>query len=318
MKNKKGFVPSQIIFAATEACNLHCSHCFVSQTPAKLDYEDAIKFLESCKDSCINTVGFSGGEPFLASDFICKVSEYACKNDFLFDRIMTNGVWWNTQNQLVEILTRVYNSGYDGKIGLSYDSFHNQPYSKILAFIKTVYSIWNNTSMIEIQSVISDNPNDKIQDLENFEKLSEDLNTEVSLNLDKTGKGIIVLQNDQIFLPIYRTEQSFSSEDKRAWNSKKWFKDDFCEGPGQILFVHSNGNIVPCCGFANENEKLVIGSITDNLQTVLKNACSNKMVELCYTNGLSKAIKICKKNKIRIPGKTTDICAFCDFVCKNL
>ena len=115
MENKKGFAPTQIIFAATEACNLHCSHCFVSQTPAKLNYEDAIIFLESCKDSCINTVGFSGGEPFLAMDFLVEVIKYCIDNAYNFGRIMTNGLWWQSKEELTEKLTILKEAGYDGK-----------------------------------------------------------------------------------------------------------------------------------------------------------------------------------------------------------
>lgn len=318
MKKGQGFNPTEIIFSVTDACNLHCPHCFVSRNAKKLSPEKAISFLKTCKDSSIDTIGFSGGEPFLNLDFILKISKYASQNDFMFDRIMTNGVWWMTETELRDTLKKLYDSGYDGKIGLSYDSFHNQNYSKILTFINSVYKIWNNYSMIEIQSVINDNPDDKIQDLENFEQLSEDLDCAVSLNLDnKTGKGTILLENENIFLPIYREIQSFTAEDPRTWKSKKWFKDDYCQGPGQILFVHPNESIAPCCGFANENTALQIGNINQPLEQVLQKAESNKMVNICYTQGLFTQVKACKKNGTKIPGKTMDICAFCDFICKQ-
>ena len=83
--------------------------------------------------------------------------------------------------------------------------------------------------------------------------------------------------------------------DERAWKSRKWFKDDFCEGPGQVLFVHSDGNIAPCCGFANENKELFIGTVSENYQQIMENARHNKMVKICYENGLSKKIKELKR-----------------------
>lgn len=316
MKKGPGFLPTEIIFSATDACNLKCPHCFVKKTPLKLEVQTAVNFINSCKDTSIEKIGFSGGEPFLYTDFICQITKTAVENDLLFDQIMTNGVWWQTEDQLNSDLQKVYDSGFDGKIGLSYDSFHNQNYEKILTFINTVFKIWNDKQMISIQSVIPDNTNDKITDLENIERLSQDLNCQVSLNLNKkTGKGIIILQNEDIFMPVFRELQSFQSNDKRTWQSKKWFKDDFCQGPGQILFIHPDGNIAPCCGFSNENKELFIGNISQPLSKIMENADLNPMIQICYKEGLSKQIKKLKK---KIPGKTEDLCAFCDFVCKNL
>ena len=115
MKKGQGFNPTEIIFSVTDACNLHCPHCFVSRNAKKLSPEKAINFLETCKNTSIDTIGFSGGEPFLNLDFILKVSKYATQNDFLFDRIMTNGVWWMTETELRDTLTKLYEAGYDGK-----------------------------------------------------------------------------------------------------------------------------------------------------------------------------------------------------------
>ena len=41
------------------------------------------------------------------------------------------------------------------------------------------------------------------------------------------------------------------------------------------------------------------------------------MIKTCFKDGLSKKIKELKKQGIEFPGKTEDICAFCDFVCNH-
>lgn len=312
---KKGFYPEEIIFAVTDKCNLRCSHCYVKRNDIDLDLNKAEKFLLSCKDSPVNMVGFSGGEPFLNLDLIISLVKTAINCDMMFDRIITNGVWWKNETELNEKLTNLYDAGFDGKIGLSWDSFHGQSLSKMLTFIKTVYKIWNQKDILDIQSVISSDNSKNIEDFDNFDSLADELSCNTTVLLSKkTGKGTILLENDDIYLPIYRELQSFPASDDRTWNSRKWFKDDFCEGPGQVLFVHPNGNIAPCCGFANENSQLIIGTIEDDFQKVMQNAYENEMVNLCYEKGLSKEIKKLKKI---VPGKTIDICAFCDFVCKN-
>ena len=73
MKKGNGFNPTEIIFAATQNCNLHCRHCFVSREPQKLSSEDAIRFMKSAKNSQIYKIGFSGGEPFLHLSFMTDV-----------------------------------------------------------------------------------------------------------------------------------------------------------------------------------------------------------------------------------------------------
>jgi len=319
-KQQKGFLPTEIIFSATDACNLHCEHCFVSRTTSRLNIDDCKTFLDSCKKceaSAIEKVGFSGGEPFLYLDFLCQIISHCVKNDLMFDRLMTNGVWWNTESDLEEKLQKVYDAGFDGKIGLSWDAFHNQDFHKILTFITKVHAVFGK-DRLDIQSVIKADDNFETE----LSKLSEKLDCTVSKNIDKkTGRGQYLLENDEIYISVYREAQTYTAEDKRAWNSKKWFKEDYCQGPGNILFVHPNGKIAPCCGFANEEEKLIIGNISQTLEEVLNQAQANSFVNLCYEKGLStlqksKPVKSLLKSKGLC--KTAEECTFCQFISQNL
>ena len=321
MKKGKGFFPSEIIFSVTENCNLKCSHCYVSRKNNTLDSEKCLKFLETCTPQ-IEKIGFTGGEPFLNLDFILKITEFAVKKDFLFDRIMTNGIWWNDESELLKKLSILYDSGYDGKICLSYDSFHNQNLQKTVQFIKTVLKIFGKTSL-EIQSVIKfSEKNKKIKKTSLFpllQELSELLSCKQKIIFQKKSTALLkivkenIFENDYFEIPVFIFPQSLESKNPESFKSRKWFKEDFCEGPGNILYVHSDGNIAPCCGFSNENSQLFIGTINDSFSKILENAKENKMISLCFTDGLSSKIK-----KIGIKkGKTDDICTFCDFICNS-
>ena len=321
MKKGKGFFPSEIIFSVTENCNLKCNHCYVSRKNNTLDSEKCLKFLETCTPQ-IEKIGFTGGEPFLNLDFILKITEFAVKKDFLFDRIMTNGIWWNDESELLKKLSILYDSGYDGKICLSYDSFHNQNLQKTVQFIKTVLKIFGKTSL-EIQSVIKfSEKNKKIKKTSLFpllQELSELLSCKQKIIFQKKSTALLkivkenIFENDYFEIPVFIFPQSLESKNPESFKSRKWFKEDFCEGPGNILYVHSDGNIAPCCGFSNENSQLFIGTINDSFSKILENAKENKMISLCFTDGLSSKIK-----KIGIKkGKTDDICTFCDFICNS-
>ena len=290
------FEPLEIIFASTTACNLHCAHCFVNREPLHLNASDAKNLLASCRNTpgCqIDKVGFSGGEPFLDLAFLTDVITFAREKDFMFDQIMTNGVWWKTEEELTSTLRKIADCGYDGKIGVSYDNFHGQNYEKIRAFCRAVNDVFGEEK-INIQAVADPLLND-----EDTEKLEGELN---ALCEDFAA--------DVFILP-----QTFKGTDERGWQSRKWFKDDYCEGPGQILFVHATGDIAPCCGFANENPALFIGKITDSFGTIMENASTNEMIKHCYDTGLLKLARQIEKSGEKLPGKgkTDDICTFCDY-----
>lgn len=296
---KKGFLPDQIIFSCTTACNLHCEHCFVDRTPKKLEVSQAVTFLRDCAQSGkIQKIGFSGGEPFLYMDFLLALTKEAVSLDLLFDQIMTNGDWWHNEQELYDTLQDLYNAGYDGKIGLSWDKYHGQTPQRMQTFISDVQQIFGSQSII-------------IQTVEGG-----------SLPLGRTSLRPTPSAGDTPATPpVYTLPRTYTSQDPRAWQSSCWFREDYCQSPGNILYVHADGNIAPCCGFANENSALFIGKITDNFETILANAEQNTMVQRCFTEGLShyrrhdlkKQLRACGK---KLPGKTSDICSFCDYVCK--
>lgn len=317
------FIPNEIIFSVTTKCNLKCKHCYVTQNNQFLDITKAKNFIHSCITQSIKnnlptieSIGFTGGEPFLYLDFLTELSTFAVNENLYFDSITTNGIFWNTQEELTDTLQKLYNSGYDGKIQISFDSFHNQNEEKIAIFIKEVFSIFNNPTMIKILSVSN---NDKNKQKSFLDKLTN-LSTLLNAKLRKNGSSIILEDKNNkssLYIPVIQFNQSFQSTDIDAWKSKKWFTEDFCEGPGNILYIHSNGSIAPCCGFANENKELSIGTIDDSYSTIIKNAKNNKYINTCFSSGLEKLRKEMETNNYTFPGKTQDICTFCDYICKR-
>ena len=308
MKKHRPFSPEEIIFSCTTACNLHCEHCFVNREPKRISIDAAKKFLLSCKGTSIEKIGFSGGEPFLYLDFLCEITRTGLENDFMFDQIMTNGDWWKDEADLRATLQKVYDAGYDGKIGLSWDSYHGQSAERMQTFIRTVQEIFGEDA-INIQTVSE--AAGLLLDESKAVKKSATADFRLSSLLPAT-------------LPVYHLSRSFPSDDERAWQNKKWFKEDYCEGPGHIFYVHADGNVAPCCGFANENPALFIGTIDDSFEKIMQNASQNQMIKICYEEGLSHyrrhgLKKLLKGQGKKNPkGKCAEICTFCDFVCKSL
>lgn len=320
-KQGPGFNPEEIIFCPTSLCNLKCPHCFVEQKNCMLNIDDSIALLEDCANNIeLLKVGFSGGEPFLNIEFLTEICRKAIDLGLVFDRLMTNGVWWNTKEDLNNKLSAIYDAGFDGKIGLSYDKFHGQQPEKIADFINTVYDIFNDKNCIEILSVIdpSDAKKDTNEFLESLEEIKEKTGFAkiISRLNKKTGTGSIVLQNeDGSELKIYRFAQSFIPDKNIQLKDKKWFAEDYCQYTGNVFYVHSDGNIAPCCGFANERPELFIGTVRNSFETLMKNAAKNKMVRLCYSDGLLQKATEMQKQKMLPKGKCSDMCSLCWWMC---
>ena len=147
---KQIFVPEEIIFVPTQACNLRCAHCFVPKTEIKLDLEKSLAFLQDVIDDGVTRVGFSGGEPFLALDFVCAVVQKTVEAGVYFDRLMTNAVAFDDDSSMKDALKRLFDAGFDGTFGISFDAFHAQKVEKIAAFIKEVESLWQERNHVSL------------------------------------------------------------------------------------------------------------------------------------------------------------------------
>ncbi len=147
------FHPNEVLFSPTIQCNLRCVHCNTEKSKITLNRKIALKFLRACSRVGIKRVGFTGGEPFCAIDFMSAIIKEAVKHKMSFGRIMTNGVWFKTQDELTRMLTRLFHDGYDGDFCLSVDAFHRQNLRKVAFFIRTATAIWKRPDIVSIASV---------------------------------------------------------------------------------------------------------------------------------------------------------------------
>jgi MoaA/NifB/PqqE/SkfB family radical SAM enzyme len=318
------FKPEEIIFAPTSECNLVCAHCRVTRGGERLAAEDAVAFLKKCRPHGIDRVGFSGGEPFLAPDFLCRVSRAAVDLDMTFDRLMTNGTWFDSEETLRTTLTALHGAGFDGTFGVSADSYHAQDIGDLAAFFRAVFDIWGRRDCCEIIAVVEPGgaaPADMFEDLaarlggrllrEDGEPFS--IVNEAFLNrFPETSDASAALMINIIRVPYS------ASAGENAWTAAEWFEDDFCRGPGNVFYVHPDGRIAVCCGFANENLELVIGDVRkDDYRSLMRRASQSPFIRACYVDGLSATRAKIESKGRSFPGKTADPCFFCDFCAKQ-
>lgn len=322
------FTPTEIIFAPTSQCNLACGHCRVDRTRGtgdeKLTIGAALAFLEDCAAHGVDRVGFSGGEPFLEPDFLEAVCAKAVELELYFDRLMTNGVWYRNADELEKTISRILDAGFDGTFGVSIDDWHGQDPARVAEFIRVTGNLAQRFDCFEIASALARDGSAPVKLLESVADL---LGAKLEMNGDlplaivdkkwKRNRDSDMDDGSGIDIPIVIIPYSSGADEQTAWNAHSWFEDDFCEGPGQVFYVHGDATVAVCCGFANENPQLIAGTLSDGYEKLVATARAKPHITDCYEKGLGARRKELESSGIAFPGKTNDPCFFCDWLCKH-
>jgi hypothetical protein len=300
------------MLAPSYQCNLDCPHCCVPiEWPERLDVTAAVGFLESAHAYGIRTVGFTGGEPFLYADFLLALTRRAAQLEFRFDKVMTNGVWHADLSHLETTLTGLRDAGFSGKLGLSVDKFHGSRHTERLAeFCHIARRIFDRDTIVSL-SYASSSPD---AGLEPIRELAVELGAliEWSPALRRhllVAPDLTMVLNWNHLAPVERAER-FAG----GWDGA-WFEEDYCEGPGQALIVTPRGEVKPCCGFASDLDQLTIGTIDQNVATIVRNARRHPYVGKVFQDGLT-AIRdeILARDPDALPGAASNQCFFCWWV----
>jgi hypothetical protein len=309
---KRTFRPNYLSFAGTYQCNLSCPHCCVPiEWPDRLEIPVALRFLEDAHRQGIEVLGFTGGEPFIYPEFLFALSRRAAELGFRFDKVATNGVWFESPSQLEQTLRRLRDVGYTGKLGLSVDKFHGVNTAKAAEFCRAAARIFQRDNIISLSYA------SRAQHLgtEPIEALARELGAVIDWS-DLLGRYMLVAPDLTITLnwnhlaPVERAERLSG-----AWDGE-WFEEDYCEGPGQALIVNPKGEVKPCCGFASDLDQLTIGNIHEHaVKEIIRRARKHPYVGKVFREGLS-AIRdeILRRHPGALPGATSNHCYFCWYV----
>ena len=312
-KRARTFRPNYLSFAGTYQCNLACPHCCVPiEWTDRLDIPTAVRFLEQAHAAGIDTLGFTGGEPFLYPEFLAALTTRAAHLGFRFDKLMTNGVWHRDAAHARDVLSRLRDAGFSGKIGLSVDKVHGMDIAKLAECCRVTRAVVDRDTILSL-SYASRAPD---KGLEPIERLAEALGGVVAWS-DVLGRYMLV-SDDLTMTACWNhlaTVERAEGLPGDPWDGT-WFVEDYCEGPGQALIVNPKGEVKPCCGFASDLDQLTIGNIhTDSVEEIIAFAKQHPVVGTIFSKGLS-AIRdeILARDPNALPGATSNHCFFCWYV----
>jgi len=314
-RRTRTFRPNYLSFAGTYQCNLACPHCCVPiEWTDRLDIPTAIRFLEQARAVGIEVLGFTGGEPFLYPEFLIAVIERAAKLGFRFDKLMSNGVWFENEKRLAKILKSMRDAGFTGKLGLSVDKFHGMEIAKLATYCRVARKVFDRDNIVSL-NYASRSPD---KGLEPIRRLADELEGVLEWS-DMLGRYILV--SDELTMTLnwnhLAAVERAETLPGNSWDGT-WFEEDYCEGPGQALIVNPKGEVKPCCGFASDLDQLTIGNIhTDSVRTIIRRARKHPYVGKLFREGLT-AIRdeILARDPNAFPGATSNHCFFCWHVLK--
>ncbi|HVY61739.1 MAG TPA: radical SAM protein, partial [Planctomycetota bacterium] len=251
------FRPNYLSFSGTYACNLSCAHCCVPiEWEDRLEIGAAVRFLESAHEAGIRILGFTGGEPFIYPEFVVALARRAVElGGWTFDKVMSNGTWYEDEKHLRKVLRDLKKTGYSGRIGLSVDKFHPVRTERLALFCEVTAEVFRRDDIISINSASAS----REKGLERVEALAKALSGTIGYS-ELLGGHMLVTDRLSATLhwnhlaPVERAEFLGGGFDGT------WFKEDYCEGPGQALIVTPKGEVKPCCGFASDLDQLTIAS----------------------------------------------------------
>ncbi|MGL4420726.1 MAG: radical SAM/SPASM domain-containing protein [Gemmataceae bacterium] len=307
------FRPNYVSFAGTYQCNLACPHCCVPiEWTDYLPIPTAIRFLDECYALGIRILGFTGGEPFLYPDFLEALIRRGAELGFRFDKLMTNGVWFQSLSELETVLQRIRAAGFTGKLGLSVDKFHGMDVAKLAEFCRTARRVFEQDTILSL-SYASRSPE---QGLEPIRRLASALDGIIA-DSKLLGRKLLVCDELTMTLNWNHLAQVERAESLpgNPW-SGEWFAEDYCEGPGQAFIVNPRGEVKPCCGFASDLDQLTIGNIhTQSAAEILQAGREHPYVGKLFREGLTAIrAEVLAQHPESIPGSTDNHCYFCWYI----
>ncbi|MGD0783602.1 MAG: SPASM domain-containing protein, partial [Candidatus Aminicenantales bacterium] len=241
--------------------------------------------------------------------FLFAVAAAAARNDLFFDRITTNASWFKTPAELRRALKELRDAEYDGTFGVSVDAFHESDLGKVALFLRTAAGIWDRPDVAQILAVRG--ARDRATTVR-IRRLTRLLGAKI---VTRCGRRFI--KAEYLLLPLAMIDLvPVGKADglRDPWRTA-WFKEDYCQGPGQVLYVLPDGSVKPCCGYATDSERLTIGNIySDSAERILRKAARNPYVRTVFERGLSRLRGRLAADGVRFPGRTDNHCFFCHHV----
>ena len=276
MKNR--IYPKIIAFLMTKQCTAQCKMCCFGCSPntkEKMPLEWIDKIIEeSTQIDTVETIGFSGGEPFLEYQSLIREIKHA-KSVGKKAICTSNGFWGVTYDRTLEIVSEIQEAGLD-RLSLSVDQFHGEYVS--VDKIKNILRASSEKSLpVDIGSVITKNRS-KLARI--FDELAEEM-----VNVPHYTAACLPVGN--AYTQIDKSDLIY--DDYIFSRANRCFETTY-------FAIFPNGDVYPCCSQAGATEPLMIGNVQEyTLEGLYKKYNSNMNIRILKSEGLNWYLNLAEK-----------------------
>ncbi len=304
-------VLKEINWAITEACNLHCIHCFMN-SPEKIEgvsLNDIKKIISEITNAHVPVVTLTGGEPLLSPHFKFIVSELS-KAGVSISHISTNAVLLNDEifdfllenNQHPDFLI-----SFDG-VGV-HDLIRGQAGIESIVLKNTAAALKRGFVTVMVTTLMRQNIDSLISTYDVIKELSPSgwfINRAQSLGQYMNEKRLSMEEIAKVALPLYKrwtgdnkpfamVIENFCS----GKNAKEYTADSpECFGNSCGSFLLPDGTLMPCQGF-----------VGTKIQEEMPNILKDGLIESWKSSSLDRFRYATKKERLT-KNPNCDKCSF--------
>ena len=290
---------TKLAIVMTNKCSAACDMCCFACSPQgklTLDTEfmkDVIRQASETKG--IQSVGFTGGEPFLFFEQLKECCAYA-KSFGLRLTVNTNGFWGNNEERALNMCKELKKAGVE-LISFSADRYH-QEYVPV-EDLKTAMRVTHQAGLLLDISVM------ETADSDDIVQMTEALRPEIYQSLIASHP----------LLPVGKALETISSENIVSYFETKNAKCSF----GGMIQLNFDGNYYLCCSqFSRDIPRINLGNAKGvKLAELEKKIASDDYRYVMLRNGLVWYLDLAKELGFRIPEYCCSACHVCYYVFRN-
>lgn len=276
MKSK--IYPRIVALLITKQCTAQCKMCCFECSP-KVQEKMPLAWIEDIINQAasidkIETIGFSGGEPFLEYDSLLKEMKHA---KAVGKKVIctSNGFWGTSYERALNIISEVQDAGLD-RLSLSVDQFHGEYVS--VGNIKNILQASSEKSLVvDIGSVITKSRS-KLAGI--FDELAEEMVNVPHYTAACLPVGTACSQVDKSDL-IY--DEHIFKRPNRCFET--------CH-----FAIFPTGDVYPCCSQAGATEPLKLGNIKKcSLEDLYRKYNANINIRILKSKGLKWYLDLANK-----------------------
>jgi MoaA/NifB/PqqE/SkfB family radical SAM enzyme len=261
----KIYAPTSLAMRVSYKCNIGCRFCYnlsLPNTDLVMKEDQLLDILEQCRDSGIDSVGFSGGEVFLFAPALLRCVRKSRDLGYRGISIVTNGFWGKNPESASRTIKALAENGFEpprDRLSMSAGEFHNEfldwSYAKNIA--KEYFATFGHPLRIDFE--ITPGKDNLVDEFKAY--LKDEGIAEEAYKLDVR----------RFIANIGRWKE----KEGKPVGAKPLSSFRKCNAINRFV-VDPDGKVMPCCGFNRFIDGISLGNLNhDTVAEVIERAQSH-------------------------------------------